>query len=648
MTIIKNQHYLRNTVLVILFACTMEANAFVAPGDLDTNFGVNGLVTDTNSSQCNALALAPDGTILTTGTLFPNFALARYSPTGTLISSIITEITSSEFGRTLISTINGIGLNSQGTIYATGSGFIPHGAILTPLASYNADLSLNTTFSPNGTPAGTLVLSSILGTATAYAIAIDAQEKIVIAGGDFLGFIARINSDGSLDTTFNASGPTPGVITGDSFASITGFRTLVIASDGTITAGGYFSDPISGNNTFAFARFTQNGDYIRVNETPITTPTGLGSSQINALTLDAQGNMIAIGQADDGQSPLVTYFTIARYTPDGNLDTTFGTNGITTTLIGLTCFAYSVIIDPYGKIVVGGTDYNGTGSVFALARYTSNGTLDPAFGTGGIVTTDIGDSNSSSIRALIQTPYKNNVIAGGSCAVSAQGALGLAEYYNELITAVDGSVTTRLNTATTIPLIGTEANSLPLTFSIIAEPANGTVSGLIQPVTGAPVQTAIITYTPHTGFLGEDQFTFDVHNGTDFSNTATVTVTVGGSIPVAIDGTTTTAQNVAIPVTLTATDVSGIPLIFSIVSNPTHGTVSAITQPTEGTEVQTATLTYTPDANFSGTDTFTFIANNGSNSNIATETVTIVKTSASNDSFITQLIRKYYNNTASD
>lgn len=83
-------------------------------------------------------------------------------------------------------------------------------------------------------------------------------------------------------------------------------------------------------------------------------------------------------------------FALARWNVDGTLDPTFGSGGKVTTAIGSgNEFAKSVVLQPDGKIVAGGPSRTGAYNEFAVARYLPDGSLDPAFGTGGKVVTSI-------------------------------------------------------------------------------------------------------------------------------------------------------------------------------------------------------------------------------------------------------------------
>jgi hypothetical protein len=101
--------------------------------------------------------------------------------------------------------------------------------------------------------------------------------------------------------------------------------------------------------------------------------------------------------------------------------------------------------------------------------------------------------------------------------------------------------------------------------------------------------------------------------------TASASTVIGGANnpPVATDGSVTTNKNVAVSGTLTASDPDSDPLTFSIVAQPVHGTVSV-------TDATTGAFTYTPASGYTGDDSFTFNANDGTaDSNTATESMIV-------------------------
>ena len=182
---------------------------------------------------------------------------------------------------------------------------------------------------------------------------------------------------------------------------------------------------------------------------------------------------------------------------------------------------------------------------------------------------------------------------------------------NSAPVALAQSVSTPEDTAKAITLVATDANGDPLNYTIVAQPASGTLSGTAPNV----------LYTPAPNYTGTVSFTFKASDGSVESATATVTITISGDndAPVASAQSVSTAMGVAKPITLTATDADGTPLTFAIVAPPAHGTLTG-TAPN---------LTYTPATSYTGTDQFTFKANDGSLDS-AEATVEISVTSSSN------------------
>ena len=140
----------------------------------------------------------------------------------------------------------------------------------------------------------------------------------------------------------------------------------------------------------------------------------------------------------------------------GDLDPTFGDDGLVTTTIGLYSRGYAVAIQTDGKILVAGDARSESGFDFALARYTSAGQLDPTFGVGGIVTTTI--EGVASVIAMTVQPDGKIVVAGRSSAFGHFEDFALARYTpagqldpsfsdNGIVTTTIGSDTTPLDIA---------------------------------------------------------------------------------------------------------------------------------------------------------------------------------------------------------
>ena len=139
----------------------------------------------------------------------------------------------------------------------------------------------------------------------------------------------------------------------------------------------------SNEENFALVRYTSNGTLIG------TTTAAFFNNGINspiAAAVQSNGNIIVAGTASGTNQP--TVFAIARFTPNGQLDTTFGDGGLVTTNISGNSAMSAVIVQPNGQIVVGGVSVSGLrhqSPATVLVRYNLNGSLDTTFGAGGIV-----------------------------------------------------------------------------------------------------------------------------------------------------------------------------------------------------------------------------------------------------------------------
>jgi hypothetical protein len=177
---------------------------------------------------------------------------------------------------------------------------------------------------------------------------------------------------------------------------------------------------------------------------------------------------------------------------------------------------------------------------------------------------------------------------------------------NDAPVAMAGSAATKEDTAAAVTLGATDVEGDTLTYTVVAGPAHGTLTGL----------GASRTYTPAANYHGPDSFTFKVNDGTEDSTEATVSITISSvnDAPVAMAGSAMTAEETSVAVTLGATDVEGDTLTYTVVSGPAHGTLTG----------SGASRLYTPAANYHGLDSFTFKVNDGTvDSNVATVTLTV-------------------------
>ena len=256
----------------------------------------------------------------------------------------------------------------------------------------------------------------------AFAVALPSNGRIIVAGQTgvyplFHSALACYSKSGELDQTFGIGGTVTAALDqgGD------GLFALALQPDGKILGAGSL---IHDNWTTAFllARFNSNGslDTTFANQGVAITGFGDTSTEGRAVVLQPDGKIIVVGMSGAGSYSELNDFALARYNPNGSLDSTFGNGGkLKTHFPGVDntgSNATAVALQSDGKIVVGGAYKNeGTQRQFALARYNSSGSLDSTFGNGGLVTTSIGAGEAHAM-AMVLLPGGRIVLAGYSTA----------------------------------------------------------------------------------------------------------------------------------------------------------------------------------------------------------------------------------------
>ena len=328
------------------------------------------------------VAVQPDGKILLAGATCragfadSGFGLIRYNPDGTLDASFGTggSVTANRNGIGVssfpsnVDRASGMALQSDGRIVLTGTTRPPATSYDVMLMRFNSDGTLDTTFDTDG-----IATADVGFEQYASDVLIQPDGKILVGGsqccpGSFDLFAARFNADGTLDTTFGSSG-------------------------------------------FAVLSLSAGNDFGR------------------GIALQADGKIVLTGNQDDGNSS-----TVVRLNADGTLDGTFGTAGIATVDAALGQEAgVNVSIQSDGKIVVSGfADTTSLGAWdYLVFRLDGSGTLDPSFGTGGIVTTDVSGGTDFGYDLLI--------LSNGQIAVSG-GATGAALDFRVVLYNSDGSL----------------------------------------------------------------------------------------------------------------------------------------------------------------------------------------------------------------
>lgn len=311
------------------------------------------------NDSVHALAIDSSGKVLVGGdfTSYNGVSskyLARLNGDGTLDTSF------AQSGLGLSYSVYAIAIDTNGKIAVGGYFTAYNGTPRNYVARLNTDGSLDTSFTPTGTGVNYLVLS----------LKIDSNSKIVLGGYfssydvNVANYAMRLNLDGTLDTGFAS----PGSLANNAVSSV------FIQLDGKILLGGYFS-AYAGVASDGLVRVNTDGT-IDTNFTP--SHTGF-NSYTTSLGIDTNGKLIIGG--DFTKYNGITRNRIARINTDGTLDTTFTTTGT-----GLNQRVNTLEFDTNGKIIIGGyfTSYNGTSRNY-IARLNSDGTLDTSFipqGTG--------------------------------------------------------------------------------------------------------------------------------------------------------------------------------------------------------------------------------------------------------------------------
>ena len=410
--------------------------------DAPSFFSGNGVVTTNlgagSSEFVQSSAIQADGKILVAG--YTNaagnndFAVARYNADGSLDAGF--------GGGDGIVTV-AIGANDD---VAQSIQILPSGKILVTgysfgtaydiaLVQLNSDGTLDTSF---GGGDG-IATSGISGSDQGYGARVQSDGKIIVGGRDNNNFLlARFNSDGSLDTTFDGDGFT----TTDFAAGTDQNWAMELQADGKIVlAGGAFSGT---SFDFGVVRYNADGSLdTTFNGTgKVLTDLGTNSADIaSSLAIQPDGKIVVAGWSDAGGT---TDFAVVRYNVDGSLDTTFSGDGKLVQAIGTGGdLGLGVAVQSDGKILVSGQSSSPDNN-FALVRFNADGTLDTSFGGGdGILETNFG-SNSDDRAQSIVVQSDGKIVLTGTSTVDGNYDFAIARYDS------NGTLDTRLNLADTL------------------------------------------------------------------------------------------------------------------------------------------------------------------------------------------------------
>jgi uncharacterized delta-60 repeat protein len=347
---------------------------FNSNGTLDTNFGSGGTVTtpifnNDFGSELSELAIQPDGKIIAVGyssryqftTTKPpiiyyfEYAILRYNSNGTLDNTFSGDgITTTLLNNITANRGSQVALQPDGRIVvaATNQSDSP----LLIVFRYKADGTLDTSFDGDG--AVTTTFSDLK--LRPSDVKIQADGKIMVSSTSGGGFqersifaLTRFNSDGSLDTSFDGDGLVVTTIDGNDLA-----QSLLVQPNGKITAAGAATPGYQVPGNFGLARYNPNGalDATFDGDGKVSANFGAPTSGEEAV-LQRDGKIVVVGTRQGSSA------AVARFFPNGAVDTSFSGDGIATE--GGSSLA--VELQPDGKIVTGGA--SGGGAPMSISRY---------------------------------------------------------------------------------------------------------------------------------------------------------------------------------------------------------------------------------------------------------------------------------------
>jgi len=411
-------------VLVFLAIAVGAVPRAEADGMLDPSFGNGGLVTtnfpfSSESDSAFAVVVQPDGRAVAAGSVGDGHTMgaARYLTSGALDTTFsgdgLAVVEAADCPSGPLGGASALLLQPDGRLVLVGA--CPGGDFL--IARLNVDGSPDFSFGTNGH-----VITPITPFARPVAAMLQPDGRIVAVGsapilpccGDTFLVAARYNPDGSLDPSFGTGGTL--TLHPTSF-----FRPedAVLQADGKLVIAGNSGLP---NFNFTLVRLLPNGtlDTSFGGNGVVTTGFG-GDSSANSVIVLGDGRIVAGGFSSGD-------LALARYLPDGSLDVTFGTGGLATADSGATDGLAQLILLPNGKLLAAGYTSNSQGPAdFLLARFHPDGALDTSFGSSGFITTDFNAGSSDACNS-VALAGPDLFLTAGSTVPPLLGDFALARY----------------------------------------------------------------------------------------------------------------------------------------------------------------------------------------------------------------------------
>jgi uncharacterized delta-60 repeat protein len=400
----------------------LESRVLLSIAVLDPTFGVDGVAATDFSPQTDVyedVTVQPDGKVVAVGGNGQDFIVARYNPDGTPDASFGDGgRATTDFPRNPLFPAGPHGpdralaavMQPDEKILAVGyhdDGEVP-GLEDWALARYLPSGALDPDFGDGGlflfqpTPAAATAHYE----ERAFDVVVAPDGKILVAGNTFhpyenKGVVARFNPDGTIDAGYGTGGLAGGV-------PIRKFSALALQADGSVLAAG------PGTTSVELAWFSPSG---RLN--PAFGNFGgwslLGirtSPTVEQLVEYPDGRSLVVGSDYSGNDPSGGNFLLARFAANGRPDLTFGPDRYGYVVSNLATYgnaARAASVLPDGRILAAGQSRYAAG----FARYTANGVLDTAFGTGGMTRLDPYRYASDQVNAAQFLPDGKVLMGGG-------------------------------------------------------------------------------------------------------------------------------------------------------------------------------------------------------------------------------------------
>ncbi|MFN0175911.1 MAG: T9SS type A sorting domain-containing protein [Saprospiraceae bacterium] len=428
-------------LLALLVLCAITLCA-AQPGTLDQTFGTAGKVTTSfglNDAQGRAIAIQPDGKIIVVGETYSNttvvedFALTRYNANGTPDATfgtnglVVTDMLQNK------DVANAVAIQMDGKIVVAG--YAHNGSNYDfAIARYLTNGALDNTFGTNGK-----TIKNFGSTDFGLAMALRPNGKILVAGRAYNGInsdfaLVQLNSDGTFDNSFG----TIGAVKSNLFDEQESANAIAIQPDGKIVAVG--DRYANTGSIFAAARFNADGslDNTFGTDGKVSTALGTESDVAYAVAIQADGRIVVAGQSNLSPG---SRFALVRYLANGNLDNSFSSDGkLITSISGLSDYAYSAAIQANGKILAGGSvTGSNSNSDFAVACYLPDGNLDLTFGVNGIgladfnVRTDAAHAMILNQDKIVMAGYSDDFMQSNFAVARFQGgaSVGANDLFHE-------------------------------------------------------------------------------------------------------------------------------------------------------------------------------------------------------------------------